>query len=154
MTITKFSSASPPSFVKTDVFNAGPPVIMASWVNLQGNDIKLSDGDYIIQDDNNIVTGYITAAQYAVGNGNTQIIKETVSKQCLRTIWQTLSQSGLTDTVKASLINTILSTIVALTAGEVKAALIIANATATTTDFTTARKNALITILNNSIALL
>jgi len=146
--ITKFNSASPPACVKVQDFTFG---VLGYWVTVENNDIKLVDGDYILQDDDEKVIGYISAGEYALGGEKAQRIKETAGKGLLRTIWQTLSQSGLNDTVKASILDTISVTLIAILAGEVKASRIIANNTATTADFTNGRKNILLGLIDDAI---
>lgn len=148
MKIIKHNSASPDPDVTQDVlFDDGVTVIQGFRINLNGSDYRLADGDYIIIDGSN--SRHIPAS--SIDNLLRQEYKEIVGREALRNIWKALADSNLTNTVKASILQTISPVLVACLAGEVQAAKIIAQATATMADFTNPRKTALINILNEAI---
>lgn len=147
MKLIKHSSASPDAIVIQQEYQAGVP---GFWVqDKNGNTHKLTDGDYIAIDDDDRVT-YFPAA--TIDNLALQQVKENLGREALRNIWKALADSGLTNTVKASILQTISPVLVACLAGEVQAARLIANATATTADYTAPRKAALLAILDEAIA--
>lgn len=152
MTITKFSSLTPPAFVRTDVFNAGPPVVMASWANVDGNDILLSNGDYLLQDDSLVLVSYYSAAQYASDVNVKAIVTENVGKELTRNIWNALIQSGVSDANKASIATTITTVMVMILGGQIVSARLLANSLSTTAAFTAGVKTSLLAIMDTAIA--
>src|SRR4029079_3841270 len=137
-----------PSFVRTDIFNAGPPVVMASWANIDGNDILLANGDYLIQDDNLVLINYYNASQYANDANVKAIITENVGKELTRNIWNALIQSGVSDANKASIATTITTVMVMILGGQIVSARLLANSLSTTAAFTASVKSSLLSIMD------
>ena len=81
-----------------------------------------------------------------------QAIREKVGKELLTDIWKTLNNSALSEAVKASILSTISTTLIACLCGEVNVAKIIATATPTTADFNNGRKNILVGLIDQAIA--
>lgn len=141
----KFNTSNKPSFVREQDFTVGVPM----WVvNISGNDVRIFNGDFLITDSNNVVQ-YIPAADVSLPDF--QDYKDIIGKQLLSSIWKALNATGLTDAVKASILQTIANVQIACLAGEIRVARDIANATATTANFTAARKTALIALIDDAI---
>lgn len=142
----KFNSNNLPVFVHEQEFTTGVPM----WiVTISGNDIRIFNGDFLVTE-NDAVIQYIPAASASLPDF--QDYKDIIGKQLLTTIWKTLNATGLTDAVKASILQTIVNVQIACLAGEIRVARDIANATATTANFTAARKTALLGLIDTAIS--
>lgn len=152
MRIIKHSSASPDAVVKVaDFFNDGITHIVGNWITVANNDIKLTDGDYILVDDDGNVN-YVSLANYNGDNFIKQRIKEQISKEAARNAWKALMDSNLTNAQKAAILVAVNPAFTALAFGEIQAARIIANNTATDANYTAGVKNSFISILDAGIA--
>lgn len=146
---TKFNSASYPSFIITGEFTTG---VSAWWVNVSGNDYRLFDGDYIIQDDNGVPVRYVSSADYAADLVLQNIIREGVGKDLIRSIWSQLRASALPDSQKAGIVIAISPVMGLIRDGEITSARFLANATATTASYTAGVKTALLNLIDQAVA--
>lgn len=147
--ITKFNSSSPPSFVTVGEFTTGVP---AWWITVDGNDYRLFDGDYIIQDDNGLPVRYVSASDYASDLVLQGIVREEVGKDLIRAIWSALRASAMTYANKAGVATSISPVMGMIRDGEIQAARFLANATATTASYTAGVKTALLNLMDQHIA--
>ncbi len=151
MKIIKHNSLSPDSIVKVqDFFNDGVTVIVGNWITVNGNDIRLVDGDYILIDDFGNNVKHISLDDYNSDSDKKQQIKEQISKEIMREIWKAMQSAS--DAIREGILTTITTTLIALNAGEPKAALSLATATATNSFLTAGRKTTLLNILNAGVA--
>lgn len=150
----KFNSAAAPSFVLHEILTDDPHpdgLTFGDWVKTKTGVVRVFDGDHLDDADlENIIV--ITVDEFANDVDKRQKVKEIIGRETLREIWKAFQTSGLSETVKGSILQTISVVLTACLAGEVQIARNIANATATTADFTTGRKNVLLGILDAGIA--
>jgi hypothetical protein len=151
--IVKHNSASPDSAVKVaDFFNDGVTIIVGNWINIDGNDYRLSDGDYFIKDDNGVPVRYVSAAQYASDLVLQNIVREEVGRDLIRSIWAQLRASALPDSQKAGIATAISPVMGLIRDGEITSARFLANATTTTASYTAGVKSALLSTIDQAIA--
>jgi hypothetical protein len=147
--ITKFNSASAPSFVREGEYQEGVP---AWWVTVENNEYRLFDGDYIAQDDNGVPVRYVSAADYAADLELQNIIREEVGRDLIRTIWAALLASGLTDAQKVGVANKIAVVLVMIDGGQITAGRFLADTITTDANFTAGIKTALLGFMDEAIA--
>lgn len=146
---TKFNSINFPSFVTAGEFTTGVP---AWWVTVSGNEYRLFDGDYIIQDDNGVPVRYVSAAEYASDLVLQGIVREEVGKDLIRSIWSALRAASMTHANKAGVATAISPVMGMIRDGEIQAARFLANATTTTASYTAGVKTALLNLIDKAIA--
>lgn len=147
--ITKFNSASIPSFVREGEFTTG---VLAWWVTIGINEYRLYDGDYIVQDDNGVPIRYIPAADYAPDLVLQNLVREEVGRDLIRAIWASLNASALSASQKAGVASTISPVMVMIITGEIVSGRFLANSTATNANYTAGVKTALLNLMDQHIA--
>lgn len=149
MTTIKFDHNAPPAYVLVQDFTVG---VLGYWVSVGETQYRLSDGDYIIVDDNGIPSAYYSAAQYASDLVASNLIREAIGKELIRNIWAALLASGLTDAQKVGVANKIAVVIVIVQCGQITAARFLANTVTTDANFTAGVKTALLNLMDAAIA--
>lgn len=147
--IIKFNHNAPPSYVLIQDFTVG---VLGYWVTIGFDQIKLDDGDYIVQDDNGVPVRYVSAAAYASDLVLQGIVREEVGKDLIRAIWSALRASSMTDANKAGVATAISPVMGMIRDGEIVAARFLANSTATTASYTAGVKTALLSVMDQHIA--
>jgi len=149
MTTIKFDHNAPPAYVLVQDFTVG---VLGYWVSVGETQYRLSDGDYIIVDDNGIPSAYYSAAQYASDLVVQGLIRESIGKELIRNIWSALRASALADAQKSAIATTITTPIVLIHDGEITASRFLANNIATNANYTAGVKTALLNLMDTAIA--
>jgi hypothetical protein len=150
--ITKFAIASTPSFVRVDVFRVVNGVDeLGYWVTIGSNEYKLTEGDYIIQDDNGIPVAIITAAEYVGDLVKQALVREQVGLDLRRAIWAALRAGNIPDAQKGGIATTINTPVDLTRDGEIVAARALAAATATNANYTAGVRTQLLAIMDAAI---
>lgn len=153
MRIIKHNSASPDPIVKVaDFFNDGTTQIVGNWLSARdGNDYKLADGDVILVGDDG-KADYFSAADYAGNVIVKNMIHESIGKQLVRELFQTLKAQDLTDAQEGDLLNRIYPVLGTLADGFIRGARVMCNAIPTGGQFTNGRKTYLLNKIDAAIA--
>ena len=102
-----------------------------------------------------VENGVVTRIEfYSVDGSDRHDIMKLVGESLIEEIVDAFDASGLTVTVKSSIFITITPVMTALLMGRPRESRAVANNTATTSDFTQSRKNALLAIIDNRLAAL
>jgi hypothetical protein len=140
--IIKFNSASPPEYVEQGFLlddKVTQQQIIGHWITCTDGYILIENGDYIIEN----TFGLPQLVKASVYNANTvikQFINETIGKQLVKDLFQTLQGQNLTNTEEADIISRVQITLTCLLTGFIRGARIVCNNTATGGSFTAARK--------------
>lgn len=145
MSVIKFNPASPPSYVRS--FGNGWFALIADHTCK-----PIGTNDYIIVKNGDIVV--VSQADYTNNVSLKRKVVEEIAIQLLEDMIQALDNLAVTDLVKLDLLKTVDVVLIMVVGNKIQAARQICNAIATTANFTTARKNALLALLDTAIALL
>lgn len=115
-------------------------------------DVRIQNNDYIIV--NNGDRKVILRADYLANQQLRRLVVHEVAIQLLEDMIQMLQDLVATDAVKLDLLKTVDVVLIMVIGNKITAARVICAAIATTANFTTARKNALLAQLDTAIALL
>lgn len=149
MIIRKFNPADPlPEYIKLEVLT--PPDTMAHFIYFtEGGSDRIFVGDYIKEDRGKITL--IRAAQYAAELHSRRTVVAGIAMQLMEDIIQAFVDLAATDTQKIALLRHIGPCQDMIIANKINAALVIANALPTTTEFTTARKAGYVALIQAAV---
>lgn len=125
------------------------PNILGYRTYIEGTgDVRIETGDYLIAE--NGIRKVVKVAQYQSSVQLKRIVVREVAIELLETVIQAFVDLAATDLVKLDLLRTIGPCMDMIIANKITAALVIANVIPTTANFTTARKNALIAMIQTA----
>lgn len=154
MKVVKLDTTNLPSYVTQDLLSPptmeNPQGIQGYRVFIAPNDVRLVHGDYILVDDDDNPLRVVTSAEYLSATVK-NLIHETIGKELVRELWRVLKNQDLDEAQEADLLNRIYPVLGCLADGFIRGARVMCNNTATGGAFTTARKNYLLTQINNAI---
>ena len=112
-------------------------------------DTRIVTGDYLYQE--NGLKKVITAAQYAANATLKRLVTREIGEDLMEAIIQGFIDLAATDAQKIAILRHIGPCQDMIIANKINASLVIANALPTTTEFTTARKNGYIALIQAAV---
>ena len=122
--------------------------------------VKVSEKDFVILKTGDyafLLNGHakvVTQTEYQNDELLKRLVVERVAIGLLEDMIQALQDLAVTDAVKLDLLKTVDVVLIMVVGNKIQAARTICNATPTTANFTTARKNALLSLMDTAILLL
>lgn len=154
--VIKFDPLNKPSFITQDFLvqnldEQGNVIneVIGYYITLNGNDIRVTNGDYFIV--NNSEIKVILRSEYLASADSKRIVVKEIAIELLENIIQAFVDLATTDLIKLDILKTVGPCVDMIIANKIQAARIIAAIIPTTTNFTNARKNALLALIDESI---
>lgn len=130
-----------------------PPDVLGFRVFIPNiGDIRIQNDDYIIV--RNGERKVILRSDYLANSQLSRLVTEEIGIQLLEDMIQALQDLPVLDAVKLDLLKTVDVVLIMVVGNKINAARTICNAIATTANFSTTRKNALLALLDAAILLL